>query len=58
MLRRGIQLGVEMGVIAPKTTNKTTNKKIQTKKKINARKRKSLVKPDIVYRNVKQRGQM
>jgi hypothetical protein len=58
MLRRGIQLGVEMGVIAPKATNKTTNKKIQTKKKINARKRKSLVKPDIVYRNVKQRGQM
>lgn len=54
MLRKGIQLGVEMGVIAPKTTNK----KVETNKKINARKRKSLVKPDIVYRNVKQRGQM
>jgi len=57
MMKRAIGLAVDMGLVKPVSGTKA-QKSQSAKTKSPARKRKSLVKRDIVYKNVKRRGQM
>jgi len=54
MMKRAIGLAVNMGLVKPVSGTKAQSAKTKSP----ARKRKSLVKRDIVYKNVKRRGQM
>jgi len=54
MMKRAIGLAVDMGLVKPVSGTKAQSAKTKSP----ARKRKSLVKRDIIYKNVKKRGQM